>query len=291
MLALVSGMSLGGGTTRERVAEIEREFGVRLPAEYVAFLIETDGGSGPVGDEGWAIFSSVGELVEANRAYAEEGFDQFEGLFLFGSDGGGEAFCFDGDGNVVVAAYVSRPEDNVLVGSFGEFMSRLAAGRLLDDDSGTASKPDAVAAAPAEPAADLGELISGLELRPGASIEAIAGLERHFEFRFPSDYAQFLTMSDGAEGTVGEWHIRLYSTAELLERNRAWTAQGFKPYFVIFADDGDSEAFVFATRPMAPWITQMPLAAPTSPDDHIQRGSSLVDLLTALRNDPPVTPE
>ncbi len=281
---LTSALSLESGTTAGRVAEIEREFGVPLPPEYAAFLVETNGGSGPVGEAGWANFYSVEELVEANRAYADDEFGPFEGLLLFGSDGGGEAFCFDSDGNVVVAAYVSYPEDNVTVGPFRQFMRRLGAGRLLDDDAAPAP---AVDVAPDDRSAELSELISSLELRPGAAMEAVARLETRFEFRFPRDYVQFLTVSDGAEGMVGGWHIRLYSTAELVKQNELWIERGFEPYFVIFADDRDNAAFVFATRPMAPWITQMPLASPTNPDHHVQRGTSFVEFLTSLRDEPP----
>jgi hypothetical protein len=38
-------------------------------------------------------FWRIGELLEMNRAY--EVADYAPGLFLFGSDGGGEAFAFD----------------------------------------------------------------------------------------------------------------------------------------------------------------------------------------------------
>ena len=67
-------------------------------------------------------------MSEANRAYAD--FEHFEGLVIFGSDMGGEAFCFDAEGSVVVA-YISEREANVLIGSFADFMRRLGDGRLL----------------------------------------------------------------------------------------------------------------------------------------------------------------
>ena len=219
--------------------------------------------------------------------YSEEELGPFEGLFLFGSDGGGEAFCFDRDGNVLVAAYVSDPDDNVTVGQFREFMRRIAAGRLLGDAAAAPPVPEVVEPAPSDRSAELSELMSPLGLRPGAPMEAITRLESQFGFRFPSDYVQFLTSSDGAEGMVGRWHIRLYSTEDLVKQNRLSTERGFKACFVIFADADDTDAFVFDNRQMAPWITQMPLAASTSPDYHLQRGTSLVEFLTSLRDEPP----
>lgn len=137
---LTSLMDTRGGTSAERVADAQSELGVVLPEEYVAFLIETNGGAGPVGHNGWASFYSVNELVEMNAWYHDDPFEQFEGLTLFGSDGGGEAFCFDTDGAVVMAAYISGKEDNIPIGPFNEFLRRLATGLFDHVDS-----PDAAA--------------------------------------------------------------------------------------------------------------------------------------------------
>lgn len=129
---LTQRMKAGGGTTAERVARVEAELGASFPPEYVEFLVATDGGAGPVGEGGYAAFHGVEQLPEVNRMYAAHPFEQFEGLVIFGGDGGGEAFCFDRDGRVVVVAYISAREDNVPVGPFPEFMRRLGAGRLFD---------------------------------------------------------------------------------------------------------------------------------------------------------------
>lgn len=187
-----------------------------------------------MGDDGWATFDSVEELLEVHRSYSKAPFDQFEGLVLVGNDGGGEAFCFDRDGTVVMVAFISDKEDNVTVGSFREFIGRLGAGRLLDEDG-----PDSVEFdSPVKPvrshrSAELAEFARDLGLRPGASTEAIARLERELDIRFPADYVDFLMLSDGAEGTIGDWHLVLYSTAELLVNNRAWIERGLERFFVI----------------------------------------------------------
>ncbi len=53
---------------------------------------EVDGGEGFVGNA-YLILWRAGELTEMNRAYQVT--DYAPGLFLFGSDGGGEALAFD----------------------------------------------------------------------------------------------------------------------------------------------------------------------------------------------------
>jgi len=74
------------------VQKLQREAGFCLPDSYVRFLLHADGGEGFVGDA-YVILERAGELVEWNMAL-EVG-DYSPGLFVFGSNGGGEAFGFD----------------------------------------------------------------------------------------------------------------------------------------------------------------------------------------------------
>jgi hypothetical protein len=79
-------------TDAASIRQFETESGLHLPEDYTKFLQEADGGEGFVGNA-YVIFWRVGELLEMNRAYQVA--DYAPGLFLFGSDGGGEAFAFD----------------------------------------------------------------------------------------------------------------------------------------------------------------------------------------------------
>lgn len=63
-----------------------------MPDEYARFLQKMNGGEGFVGNA-YVILWRVEELLEMNRAYHVV--EYAAGLFLFGSDGGGEAFAFD----------------------------------------------------------------------------------------------------------------------------------------------------------------------------------------------------
>ena len=74
------------------IRQFEREASLQLPEDYAQFLQQADGGEGFVGNS-YVILWHVGELLELNRAY--QVVEYAPGLFLFGSDGGGEAFAFD----------------------------------------------------------------------------------------------------------------------------------------------------------------------------------------------------
>jgi len=78
--------------SREAIRQFEVESGVALREDYAAFLMYSNGGEGFIGG-GYAIFWRVEELIENNKSYRVGDFAP--DLFLFGSDGGGEAFAFD----------------------------------------------------------------------------------------------------------------------------------------------------------------------------------------------------
>jgi hypothetical protein len=74
------------------IRQLEAESRVRLPDDYAKFLQQANGGEGFVGNA-YVILWRVEELLEMNKAYQVA--EYAPGLFLFGSDGGGEAFAFD----------------------------------------------------------------------------------------------------------------------------------------------------------------------------------------------------
>lgn len=74
------------------IRQLEATTGVRLPEDYARFLQEVNGGEGFVGSA-YVILWRAEELSEMNKAYQVA--EYAPGLFLFGSDGGGEALAFD----------------------------------------------------------------------------------------------------------------------------------------------------------------------------------------------------
>jgi SMI1 / KNR4 family (SUKH-1) len=75
------------------ISKFESENGLKLPAEYHDFLKVADGGEGFIGTGAYVILWTLDELAGLNDAYEVE--EYAPGLFLFGSNGGGEAFAFD----------------------------------------------------------------------------------------------------------------------------------------------------------------------------------------------------
>jgi len=80
------------GATDEQIALAEAELGTELPAGYVEFLKNRNGGEGVIG-EAYAMLWEISELASLNLSYQSNKWAP--GLIIFGSDGGGEAFGFD----------------------------------------------------------------------------------------------------------------------------------------------------------------------------------------------------
>jgi SMI1-KNR4 cell-wall len=77
-----------------------KEASIHLPEDYLAFLNYANGGEGFIGVT-YAIFWRAEELEEMNVQYKAK--EYAPELYLFGSDGGAEAFAFDQRNLSVVA--------------------------------------------------------------------------------------------------------------------------------------------------------------------------------------------
>jgi SMI1 / KNR4 family (SUKH-1) len=75
------------------IAQSQRGLNHALPADYVCFLQQMNGGEGALGDNAYLVLWRVEELVEKSVGY--EVADRAPELLLFGSNGAGEAFAFD----------------------------------------------------------------------------------------------------------------------------------------------------------------------------------------------------
>lgn len=75
------------------ISKTESKAGFGFPAPYKEFLLETNGGEGPVGEAAFIMLWPVEDLIELNEGYQVAKYAP--GLFLIGSDGGGEGLAFD----------------------------------------------------------------------------------------------------------------------------------------------------------------------------------------------------
>lgn len=89
---LLDDFALEPGASAENLQLLRSIKSIDLPGDYCSFLAEANGGEGFIGAE-YLILWRAEELEQFNREYEVENYAP--GLFLFGSNGGGEGFGFD----------------------------------------------------------------------------------------------------------------------------------------------------------------------------------------------------
>jgi SMI1/KNR4 family protein SUKH-1 len=109
------------------VALCQSQLKFQLPADYIQFLEQTNGGEGFVG-KNYLRAWPVEDLIQNNNEYHVE--ECAPGLFLFGSSGGGEAFAFDTRSTppviVAVPFIVLNLEDAIVIApNFTAFLQHL----------------------------------------------------------------------------------------------------------------------------------------------------------------------
>lgn len=112
-------------TDPEYLSGLSDQLGFSLPPDYLDFLRQHNGGEGLVGEQYLVLFGSE-ELAEFNQEYEVQ--EYAPGIFLFGSNGGGEAFGFDlrSSGMPVVRipfVGMDRRHANVVAGDFATFFA------------------------------------------------------------------------------------------------------------------------------------------------------------------------
>jgi hypothetical protein len=91
-----------------------------------------------------------------------------------------------------------------------------------------------------------------------ATHSEIAAAENHFNFSFPTDYKEFLLITNGLEGEVNNEYLVLWSIKELIELNTAYHVKEFIENIIIFGSDGAEEAFAFDISDTNPSIVKLP---------------------------------
>lgn len=119
--------------TSDVIESAQESLGKIFPDDYVKFMREANGGEGSVGGDSFLMLWKLDELDDFNRDY--EVADYCEGILLFGSSGGGEAFGFDTrqtPWTVIQVPFVGMDESTIeKVGdSFSDFLERLADGTI-----------------------------------------------------------------------------------------------------------------------------------------------------------------
>lgn len=109
------------------IKDVESSLSHPLPSNYSRFLRENNGGEGFVSDS-YLILWKAEELLDFNREYEVQKYAP--GLFLFGSNGGGEGYGFDMRSPEMVVVMVpfvgmSLHYAKVIASDFDEFLRKL----------------------------------------------------------------------------------------------------------------------------------------------------------------------
>jgi cell wall assembly regulator SMI1 len=134
--AVLQNCQMNPGAPESTLDTVVSDLTFSVPTDYVDFLRRFDGGEGFIGDN-YLVLWRVEELTRFNKELEVQKYAP--GLFLFGSDGGGESYGFDTrDGlmAVVQIPYIGMEmrHARAVAATFNEFLQRLAAADLPEDE-------------------------------------------------------------------------------------------------------------------------------------------------------------
>ncbi len=125
-------------------------------------------------------------------------------------------------------------------------------------------------------------LTESLRKNPGASKEAIADFLRALGLSVPNEYLDFMQVSNGAEGFVGDGgYVMLWPVQDIVERNQDYKVGDFAPGLLLFGSDGGGEGFAFDTRQDGMPIVSVPFVS-MSLDDLWPCGKSFAEFIEYL---------
>lgn len=130
ILRLTQGMDLAPPASRSAIREAEKALGMKLPPDYVEFLLLHNGGEGAVGGEGWARLMRTEDLAKENALCSD--LDHLASWLLFGTDGADEAFVFDDSGQALMVPWLGGRDDAIPQGRFLDFLRRLGTGLTFE---------------------------------------------------------------------------------------------------------------------------------------------------------------
>lgn len=101
-------------------------------------------------------------------------------------------------------------------------------------------------------------LISQFELNEPASETNIKKVEEIMSITFPQDYYDFLLISNGGEGVIGQSYLILWKIEDLIELNNAYGVEEFAPGLLIIDSDGGDTAYGIDIRSDIKSFVQVP---------------------------------
>ncbi len=85
------------------------------------------------------------------------------------------------------------------------------------------------------------------EFNPSANLEAITKVENELNIKFPKDYSDFLLITNGYDGNLGQSYIQLIRVEQVVEYTEMYGGEFF-PWVVYLGSDGGNEMFILDKR-------------------------------------------
>lgn len=128
-ISSIKHLTLRSGANQEALNNFMTKMGVSLPADYIRFMLTSDGAEGPIGGREYLRLWSSEELQELNDGYGVSEFAP--GLVLFGGDGGDVGYAFDSRSRtlpIVKVHFVGMSLESAepFAENFNEFLDKLA---------------------------------------------------------------------------------------------------------------------------------------------------------------------
>lgn len=103
------------------------------------------------------------------------------------------------------------------------------------------------------------QLINRLSLNPPVEEKNINKVEDELDIRFPCEYVDLMTFTNGAEGIVGVTsYITIWKIENIIQYNKGYAVEEFAPGLLIFGSDGGDTAYAFDTRDKSMHIFEVP---------------------------------
>jgi hypothetical protein len=127
------------------------------------------------------------------------------------------------------------------------------------------------------------EYLSEVDLEQPATQTELEKI-REMADRLPTDFFEFLKMSNGAEGWVGEQYLGLYSIKELIENQIAYEVDKYLPGMFLFGTNGGGEAYLFDLRQLPSPIVRAQFSGGLSFEDCEFVANSFENFLKEMTN-------
>lgn len=101
-------------------------------------------------------------------------------------------------------------------------------------------------------------LLSQFDHNEPASEINIKNVEELLSINFPQEYYDFLLISNGGEGAIGQSYLVLWEIEDLVELNDAYGVEEFAPGLLIIGSDGGDTAYCIDIRSDIKPFVQVP---------------------------------